>query len=198
MSISTIGTFSSPAATGTTTNSGLVFNGGLATYAGKPVALSDIYDDKTGKYTEAQQVQASETQNVSEQAAFGKYAGSGTQAGNKQYFEAYVSYVQNLPIYEQNSQRYSGTLQAAKNFLSEIDKAPSPSTGTSESDDANESGVRKILKSGPAAQDKNNKSTALGKGPHLAPVDFVDLSPAAHTYLSTVKSSTSSAGDSTE
>jgi hypothetical protein len=197
MSIAATGVSPSPTApssvgSNASNNSGLVFNGNLATYNGQPIALSAIYDNTSGQFTTAQQSEANKVQSAAEYNAFGKYAGSDSQAGIKQYFQAYISYVQSLPPYEQNSQRYAGTLQAAKNFLNEMDNTPSSSTGTSASNVTNEPGVLRILQ----GLGKESKSAKSGQSSQSTPVDVVDLSPAAQSYLSTT-SAGSSAGQST-
>jgi hypothetical protein len=173
-------------------NSGLVFSGNLATYNGQPIALSAIQDDNTGKFTQAQQLEANKIQSAAEYNAFGKYAGSDTQAGNKQYIVAYINYVKSLPPYEQNSQRYAGTLQAAQNLLNQIDNTSSSSTSTSASNVTNEPGVLRILQ----GLGKESKSAKSGQSSQSTPVDVVDLSPAAQSYLSTT-SAAASAGQST-
>jgi hypothetical protein len=175
-----------------------VFSGGFAAYNGQPVALSTIIDDKTGKYTQTQQSEADTQLQAREYNAFGKYAGSDSQAGNKQFVVAYISYVQNLPPDEQNSQRYAGTLQSAQNLLSEINNTPnssasSSSTSTSGTDGTNGSGVLLILQ----GLNKALKGEKSGKSSQSAPVDIVDLSPAARSYLSTANSAAPSTGQST-
>jgi hypothetical protein len=156
--------------------SGLAFSGGFATYNGQPIALSDIFDDQSGRFTQAQQSQANQTLQAREKAAYGQYVGTNTQAGNKQFVVAYINYVKSLPPDEQNSQRYRGTLTSAENLLNEINGLPS----TPKPDDTN--GTLRILRSGETAlQDalKSSKSSAK------VPTDVVDLSPAAQAYLST-------------
>jgi len=205
MSIAAIGSAPPPLTTLPTSvgsnasnNSGLVYSGNLAAYNGQPIALSAIIDNSNGQFTTAQQAEANKVQSAAEYNAFGKYAGSDSQAGNKQFVVAYISYVQSLPPYEQNSQRYAGTLQSAQNLLSEINNTPnssatSSSTSTSGTDGTNESGALLILQ----GLNKALKGEKSGKSSQSAPVDIVDLSPAAQSYLSTTHSAAPSTGQST-
>jgi thiamine kinase-like enzyme len=196
MSISAIGnvpppspTLASSVGSNTSSKSGIVYSGNLATYNGQPIALSAIYDNSNGQFTTAQQAEANKVQSAAEYNAFGKYAGSDSQAGNKQFVVAYISYVQSLPSYEQNSQRYAGTLQSAQNLLNEINNTPnssasSSSTSTSSTDGTNEPGVLRILRT----LNKALKDEKSRKSSQSAPVDIIDLSPAAQSYLSTAHS----------
>lgn len=158
--------------------SGLVFSGGFATYNGKPIALSTITGDNSGRFTDAQRGQADDTLLAREKAAYGQYEGTNTQDGNKKFVESYINYVQNLPPDEQNSQRYRGTLDSARNLLNEIN-AQDGSKGTSKADETDEPDVIKILKGGQRAAGDSAKSKKSAN----TPTDRVDLSPAAHAYL---------------
>jgi hypothetical protein len=165
----------------TASTTGLVFSGGFATYNGKPIALSDITGDLSAKFTDAQRGQADDTLLAREKAAYGQYEGTNTQDGNKKFVESYINYVQNLPPDEKDSLRYRGTLDSARNLLSEINNTASPATTTTKASDADEPAVVKILKGGETALQKFLKSS---KPSGETPNDVVDLSPAAHAYLS--------------
>jgi hypothetical protein len=176
-------TAASPAAgSSASATSGLVFSGGFATYNGQPIALSDIFDDQSGRFTQAQQSQANQTLQAREKAAYGQYVGTNTQAGNKQFVVAYINYVKSLPPDEQNSQRYRGTLTSAENLLNEINTGRTGApTGTTQSDSSQESPVLRILRGNKTALQDGLKSSQSSTS---APTDVIDLSPAAQAYLS--------------
>jgi hypothetical protein len=169
------------------TTSGLAFSGGFATYNGQPIALSDITDDQSGKFTAAQQGQADDTLLAREKAAYGQYEGTNTQAGNKQFVVAYIAYVKSLPPDEQNSQRYRGTQASAQALLDEINAQPSTPASTDKSGVSNLPSAITILQSGETALQKALKSS---KSSNTGSTDVVDLSPAAQAYLSLASNTT--------
>jgi hypothetical protein len=162
------------------TTGGLAFKGGFATYNGQPIALSDITDDNSGKFTVAQQGQADDTLLAREKAAYGQYEGTNTQAGNKQFVVAYIAYVKGLPSGEQNSQRYKGTQASAQALLDEINAMPGTPAGTDKSGVTRPLTAITILQGAETALQKALKRL---KGSSTTPTDVVDLSPTAQTYL---------------
>lgn len=113
------------------TSTGAILTVSTDTILQKPTRLenlSEIADNKSGKYSETQVAEAQRKLNARELQAFGRFAfgqgGDGSAQGIKRFAEAYLKYLDQLsPEEEQNSDRYKGTRGPVTALLSQATSA---------------------------------------------------------------------------
>ncbi|HVJ41730.1 MAG TPA: hypothetical protein VM639_09540 [Dongiaceae bacterium] len=101
----------------------LVFDSQGATVGGKRVALIDIIDSTDGTYTDTEREAAVRQLNQRETAGF-RWSAPNSQdpTALKQYYATYLSYLNKLSPEEQNSSRYKGEIDHAKQLIKDSDR----------------------------------------------------------------------------